>query len=144
MSMKLPVQEYAEVVAALKVAADDVAAAEGRRAARMIVGAKVDLHLISNSKPARSFSALTRDVSLSGVGLLQSVALPAGQEVILTLPRATGPLFVHCVVKHCRVLADGLLTVGLEYTKLADAALTAALIKQGQDHRARIAASVIG
>jgi hypothetical protein len=142
--MKLPVRDFADIVAALKGVSDGISASENRKAARMHVCAKVDLHLVVDARPARTYSALTRDISLTGVGLLQSVALPPEQEVIISLPRAGGPLFVHALAKHCRVLADGLLTAGLEFTKLADAALSTVLIQQGKDRRARIQQSVIG
>jgi PilZ domain-containing protein len=142
--MKLPLREFADVVAALKTASDKNSAAEVRQVARMQVYAKVDLHLLVDGKPARSFSALTRDISLTGVGLLQSVALPPNQELIIAMPRPNGLLYVHAVVKYCRALADGLLTAGIEYTKLADSTLVAALVQQNKDSLARIAASVMG
>jgi hypothetical protein len=142
--MKLPLRDFADVIAALRKASDKNSAAELRQAARMQVYAKVDIYLLTNGVPARSFSALTRDISLIGVGLLQSVALPLNQEVIIALPRPNGLFCVHAVVKYCRALADGLLTAGIEYTKLADADMVAALMQQDTDNRARIAASVMG
>src|SRR5262245_13520724 len=110
--MKLAVREFADVVEALKVASEALRTTENRKAARMLFSAKIDLHLLSDGRPARTYSALTRDISYTGVGLLQSVALPPDQEVVIALPRAGDPLFVHAVAKHCRILAEGLLSAG--------------------------------
>ena len=57
----------------------------------MTVTAKVNLHLLDNNRVARTFSALTRDISLTGVGLLQAVALSSNQTVVLGLPRQHPP-----------------------------------------------------
>ncbi|HEY7086825.1 MAG TPA: PilZ domain-containing protein [Tepidisphaeraceae bacterium] len=144
--MKLPLREFADIVAALKgPAAAKADSSEIRQAARMDVTAKVNVYFVDSDKPIRSYSALTRDVSLTGMGLLQSVAVPAGQELFVALPRTSGPpLFVQSQAKHCRSLADGLLAVGLEFTKVADDATSAKLIKHGQDQQARIQRSVLG
>src|SRR4051812_9717789 len=116
--MKISVQDFAEVVAALRGAGGDPAAAEKRRAVRMTVHAKLAVGLLEivNGKPdvTRSFSALTRDISMAGMGLLQSIAAPQGHQVLITLPRANGkgPLYVCAKVLHCRPLADGIFSVG--------------------------------
>jgi len=142
--MKLPLRDFADVVTALK---EPLKAGEHetRQAARMSVSAKIDIHLLENGKSGRCYSALTRDISLTGIGLLQSVALPPDQELILCLPRPSRvPLFVQAVSKQCRALADGLLAVGVEYTRLADEALAAHLIKNAQEQHAKIQRSVLG
>ena len=142
--MKLPLRDFADVISALKSPAENLSASEKRRAARMTVNAKVNVHLLDNNRLVKSFSALTRDISLTGVGLLQSVALSSNQQVILTLPRQHAPLFVICVVMHCRPLADGLLAVGLEFVELASKETSALMMNTGDREHARIRESVLG
>ena len=142
--MKLALRDFADVIDALKGPGENTSASEKRRAARMTVNAKVNVHLLDNNKVAKTFSALTRDISLTGVGLLQSVALSSNQNVILALPRSKGPLFVICIVMHCRPLADGLLAVGLEFAEMASPETTALLNNDGTRETARIRESVLG
>src|SRR5262245_42327725 len=117
--MQLPLRDFADVITALKGPVDTSGASEKRRAARMTVTAKLNIHIAINGQLGKTFSALTRDISLTGMGLLQAVALQANQHIIVALPRAHGPLFVVAIVMHCRPLADGLLAVGLEFVELA-------------------------
>ena len=136
--MKLPLRDFADVIAALKGPAENLSASEKRRSARMTVFAKLNVFLVDD-KNVRTFSALTRDISLTGVGLLQSTALSAGQLVILALPRAQSPLFVVSTAMHCRPLADGLLAVGMEYVEMASKETCEMLLNNGQREHARIA-----
>jgi hypothetical protein len=71
----------------------------------------------------KPFTAVTRNISFVGVGLLQSKPLIEGQQVIVRLPRGAGgrqPMFVRCTVMHVRPLADGLYVVGVEFIEVAD------------------------
>ena len=104
----------------------------------MTVTAKVNVHLISNSKVIRSFSALTRDISLTGMGLLQTVALSPQQSVVIALPRAHSPLYVVSLAQHCRPLADGILAVGMEFSELASKETANLLLNCGDREHARI------
>lgn len=130
--MKLPLRDFADVIAALKGPEGKSSGSEKRNAARMHVTAKVNVHLMDDEQMGRSFSALTRDVSLTGCGLIQAVALSSAQKVIVELPREHAPLFVISLAMHCRPLADGLLAVGFEFFELLDAEASKKMIK-GQD-----------
>ena len=141
--MKLALRDFADVISALKSSGEKPGANEKRGAARMAVSSKVNVHLADNQRICRTFSALTRDISISGVGLLQGVALSSKQSVIITLPRPQAPLFVICTVMHCRPLADGLLAVGLEFTEMASAETCAQLNNQDNQEHARIRESVL-
>lgn len=141
--MKLALRDFADVIQALKGPAENLSASEKRRAARMTVNAKVNVHLLDNNKLAKSFSALTRDISLTGVGLLQAVALSSTQNVVLALPRKNGPLFVICTVMHCRPLADGVLAVGLDFAEMASKETSDLLTDGGTREHARIRESVL-
>jgi hypothetical protein len=142
--MKLTIQDFAEVVAALRAPATTSSAQEKRRAVRMSVTAKLEVTLINEDELGRTFSTLTRDISLTGAGLLQSVALQQGQEFVLVLPRPHGkPLCVCAVTLHCRPLADGVFGVGCEYTREAPPAVCDKLINRDEDQQRRIRESVL-
>jgi c-di-GMP-binding flagellar brake protein YcgR len=141
--MKLPLRDFADVIAALKGPENRSSGSEKRNAARMNVTAKVSVHLLVDEKVGRSFSALTRDISLTGCGLIQAVALSSEQRVILELPREHTPLFVISLAMHCRPLADGLLAVGFEYVQLLDAHTSDKMIKGQNDQYAHIRDSIL-
>jgi c-di-GMP-binding flagellar brake protein YcgR len=142
--MKLALRDFADVITALKGPGQKSGAgSEKRGAARMSVTAKINIHLLDNQRVARSFSVLTRDISITGMGVLQSIALSSNQNVIVELPRPQSPLFVICVVMHCRPLADGLLAVGLEYTEMASKETCDLLVNNDSEQHARIRESVL-
>jgi c-di-GMP-binding flagellar brake protein YcgR len=136
--MKIPVREFADVVSALKGPMDNTGASEKRCAARMTVSAKINIHIVDGGKIGRTYSALTRDISMTGMGLLQSVAVQTKQSIIIALPRATMPLFVIGTVMHCRPLADGLMAVGVEFSEMASKETSEMLLKDNSREHARI------
>src|SRR4051812_43327569 len=105
--MKLPLREFADIINGLKLPADaQQKADEGRQAARMAISARIDVSFIEGRGLGRTFSVITRDISLTGVGVLQAVPVKPRREVILTLPRSTSPLYVAAKVMHTRAVAD--------------------------------------
>lgn len=143
--MKLSLRDFADIVRGLKEsAAESQGRNEKRRASRVVLGARVQLYVIDGAKLGRGFSALTRDVSLTGMGLLQSIALPAKQEIAISLPRSATPLYLAAVVRHCRMLADGLLATGVEFTGLLDPALEARWQQLHSGEHARIRQAILG
>lgn len=117
--MTLTLQDFADVVTALRGPFDSGAAAEKRRATRMTISAKITAHVLEKGHPTRAYTALARDISLTGIGVLQSINLKDGQEVLLTLVRPNGhPLMVVAKAMHTRALADGLLSVGMEFVQV--------------------------
>ncbi|HEX3356398.1 MAG TPA: PilZ domain-containing protein [Tepidisphaeraceae bacterium] len=143
--MKLGIRDFADVIAVLKGPGGNISASEKRRAARIEVSAKINIHLFEGSKIARSFSALSRDISLTGIGLLQTVALNPNQSgVVIALPRQHSPLFVYCTVMQCRPLADGLLVVGLDFCELASKETADAILGDGKREHSRIQESILG
>jgi hypothetical protein len=120
--MRLAVQDFALVIEALRGPGHAGAGgAEQRKAVRMTVSTKLKVHLPrEDNRTFKSYSVLSRDVSLTGVGLMQSVGLPKGTKFVLTLPRANRPaLHVVCKVMHTQMLADGLFGIGAEYEEMA-------------------------
>jgi c-di-GMP-binding flagellar brake protein YcgR len=122
--MKLTPQHLAEVVSAMTAAPASTAGLEKRRAARMDVqGTVVIAPLNVDGSMGKPFTAVTRNISFVGVGLLQSKPLIEGQQVIIRLPRAGStkqPMLVRCTVMHVRPLAEGLYVVGLEFIEVSD------------------------
>jgi hypothetical protein len=120
--VKLTPQHLAEVVNAMNAGTATQAGAEKRRAARIDVQSSVVVAPVNaDGSLAKPFSALTRNISFVGVGLLQSKPMTLGQQVIVRLPRGTKPaIFMRCAVMHVRPLADGLFVVGVEFVGEAD------------------------
>ena len=142
--MKLPLREFADVVAALKGAAEKAGANEKRLAARMTICAKLNVYLLQNGDLVRSFSVLTRDISITGIGLLQGIAVSGEQSVVLQLPRGLAEsLCMVCRVMHCRPLADGIMAVGMEYVEKATPEITKAILANSVHERIRISQSVL-
>jgi hypothetical protein len=119
--LKLTPQHLAEVVNALQTSPGNGKGSEKRRAARMEVQGNVVVAPIGkDGKVGKSFTAITRDISFVGVGLLQSRPLEQGQQIVLRLPRGLKPaLFMLCNVMHVRPLADGLYVIGIEFISVA-------------------------
>lgn len=144
--MKLSVQDFAEIVGALRGQASDLNAQEKRRAVRMTVTSKLVVGVLKDDAVGRTYSVLTRDISLAGIGLLQSIALQQGQEFVLSLPRQHGkpPLFFVTVVMHCRPLADGLYGLGCEFVRQAPLEMGQKLMRDESNEQGRIRNSVLG
>jgi hypothetical protein len=118
--MKLLLQDYALIVEALRVPATGAGGgAEKRGSPRLVVAAKLKLTLLENGKPGRTLTALTRDISVTGLGLIQSVRMDAGATFVIALPRSGNkpPMHVMCVVMHVQQLAEGVFGIGAEYVE---------------------------
>ncbi|CAN5447018.1 hypothetical protein BH09PLA1_BH09PLA1_15480 [soil metagenome] len=111
----------------------------------MVVNAKLIVGVLKDGAIASSFSVLTRDISLAGIGLLQSIAIQEGQEFVLGLPRKAGkaPLFLVSVVMHSRPLADGVYGLGCEFVRAAPPALGEKIMNDESSEHARIRNSVL-
>jgi hypothetical protein len=142
--MRLPLRDYADIVTILKVPGRDLPATEQRGAARIAVEARVQMYLPNRDGSAyHPYTALTRDISLSGMGLLQSIALPEGSQVTASLPRPSTPLLVCCKVIQCRPLVDGLLIIGLSFEQILTEEQQTQLSRTDADERARVQRSIL-
>jgi hypothetical protein len=145
--MKLTVQDFAEVVAVLRGEQSDTSAQEKRRAVRMAVQSKLIVGVLKDEETiSRTFSVLSRDISLAGIGLMQSVALQQGQQFVIGLPRKDPkpPLLFVTTVLHCRPMADGLYGLGCEFVKQASKTMADKLLSDQNSEHARIRNSVLG
>jgi|SRR5258706_1349013 hypothetical protein len=111
--MQISAQHFAEVVESFKAIEASSNASDKRRFSRFTVVAKVQV-LAHGS--GRTYAALTRDVSLEGLGLMQSVSMKQGEQFSVALSRLKGgPLIALCTVMHARELAEGIWGIGAHY-----------------------------
>jgi hypothetical protein len=140
--MKLPLQEFADVLDGLQAIMSQ-SDSENRRASRMSVTARVQIH-VNEAGRWQGYAALTKDVSISGMGLLQSRIISEGQEVVVQLPRKKDPLYMGALVTHCQTLADGILAVGLQFSRRLSEQEVGEIIQQAKDELARLQHAVLG
>ena len=118
---QLPAQFLSEIVGWLRRLEQPGGGREKRRSTRVIVCARVTA---MDPKPRRDFTAMTRDFSAGGLGLMQSVAAAQGETFDVTLPRAReAPLRVRCKVTYASQLADGVWGVGAQFTSIVTVAV---------------------
>jgi hypothetical protein len=140
----LTAQQLAEVIEYLR-AHGLSGGNEKRRATRMQVQAKIKATRLANGKAVQSFTLLTKDISLLGLGLIQGIAVQANSEIIVELPRMKGPpLYMKLIVKHCRDLADNLYSVGTEFLCEVPADMAKTLEQLGQAEQLRLQQSILG
>ena len=143
--MQLPLRQFADIVETMKRSGTENAGTEQRRAARMPLSAKVQVHPVRDQYlDGDSFSAILRDISLTGVGLLQSKQMNVRDSVILALPSSTGLVYPQALVTHCQGLADGIYFLGLKFTQILDDATFAQLIKESGSETARLKRAILG
>jgi hypothetical protein len=144
--MKFTPQDFADVLEMLRGPSARASASEQRKSARLSVHAKVNFatyDATSNSLRHR-FSGLTRDISITGVGLFQTIPLQSDEQFVLTLPRRSkSPICVICHVMHCRPLADGLFAIGAEFDGLASDEIARQLLESDRQQHDRIRESIL-
>jgi hypothetical protein len=118
-SMPLTPQDFTQVLAALK-AMNDAAGHERRVSPRMEIQVQVRIFPYDDGSLGRPYTALTRDLSFRGVGLLQSCPAAQGWRFVIVLPKAGTPLSVLCTVLRCRPIADGMYMIGAAFDDVFD------------------------
>jgi len=110
--MQISAQHLAEIVEAARKL--EGAASDKRRYVRHSVVSRVDI--LSHAIGA-TYAALTRDLSVEGLGLLNSVPLERGEQFSVSLPRTAkaGPLVAQCTVLHMREVAEGIWGIGAAF-----------------------------
>ena len=116
--MLLTPQQFREMISYLRTGPGD---ADRRTSERVEVQATAVVTPLTSGGKGDSFTVMTRDISRGGLGLLSTVALKPDQQVIVKLP-GDGPDGVHVVgtVKHCKTIAGGLYSHGVQFTGVAD------------------------
>ena len=115
--MELTTPQFSELRACLTALEGQSRGGDKRRFNRLQVEGKVTL---SDPIANNSYTALTRDLSIGGMGVIQSVRAARGQRLVATLPRSgNNALRVVCLVVEAQPLADGLYAVDLNFEGIA-------------------------
>jgi hypothetical protein len=112
--LKLSSQQYAGVVASLQSAAA-AGGSDKRQFSRFEIQAPVRLAILANDKVARCLIALSRDVSQTGIGLLQAAKFAPKETFLISLPCGKQQLVILCTTTFCRPLAEGIYCVGAQF-----------------------------
>jgi len=118
-TLKLSPHQFGKIVDALRVTSSS-GGSDKRRFNRMTVEANLSLASLADGKVSRCYNALTRDISVNGVGLLQFTAMSRGDVFLACLPLGKEELLVKCTTTFCRRLAEGIFGIGAEFAMTAD------------------------
>ena len=136
--MQLAAQHLAEIVETVKKLEAASNGSDKRRTARFAVIARVE---VMHTASKRVYTALTRDLSLEGIGLLQSWELAKGDSFAVSLPRGKGQVVVaQCTVQHVKQLAEGIWGIGAIFVTSG----TQGAAPRAGDEARRIAAKMLG
>lgn len=122
--MRLTRSDFVEICGALsrqQAAGDARRGSDQRGAARMAVERGVTVTVLGpDGKPGEPFTAVTRDISYAGLGLLSRQSLRHNTLLVVRLPRKDKePLAMLCRAVHVRELAEGVYAIGAEFVKEA-------------------------
>jgi hypothetical protein len=117
---KLSTQQYAAVLESLQNAASSKGS-DKRKFTRMDVQAPIRLAEMADLKVKRCYIALSRDISMAGIGLCQAVQVKPKDLFLASLPSLKQDVLLVCMVTFCRPLADGIYWVGAQFESEADA-----------------------
>jgi hypothetical protein len=136
--MQLAAQHLAEIVETVKKLEAASNGSDKRRTARFCVIARVE---VMHTASKRVYTALTRDLSLEGLGLLQSWEMAKGDSFSVSLPRGKGQFVVaQCVVQHAKQLCEGIWGIGALFVTSG----TQGAAPVAGDEARRIAAKMLG
>jgi hypothetical protein len=115
LALKLPPQQFAEILSALR-GNDTDANSEKRRTTRMSVSAKIAASLYDGKTIGRKIIVLARDISMEGVGILSGVELKRNDLFIAHFPRTqTHVSYLICQAIFVGRMADGLYNMGCRF-----------------------------
>jgi hypothetical protein len=120
--VQLPAQQLAEIIQCLKGGAGPSAGAEKRQSSRLEIQANVVVApLTGPGKIGKPLNTLTRDISFTGIGLLNTIPMEKETLFVIRFPRLNkASLLVLAKVMHCRQLADSLYAIGAEYVEVME------------------------
>jgi hypothetical protein len=92
---------------------------EKRRTPRFALSGTVTFARLFDGRPHQWITAMSKDVSETGLGLVTSLALRIGERLVVRLPGGKDSMTLTCRVVHSRPVADGIYAVGLEFLDMA-------------------------
>jgi PilZ domain len=113
--MKLSPESFRELTSAItgtQLEADK----ERRRSNRVEVQTRLPLSLFSKGEHLPAVPIMVRDVSPRGLNILYPEELPSGQQFTVQIASGSKPITLLCTVMHSRRVANGLHSVGAEFT----------------------------
>jgi hypothetical protein len=117
--MVLTSQQFAEIIHFLRNRVVPTRGAEKRRATRIELKSQIVVVPVDHGVSGERMTAMTRDISMEGMGLLSGVAMPSGQQLVAFLPIGDGETqFVLCEVTHCGMIVDGIFTLGCRFVQV--------------------------
>jgi hypothetical protein len=82
----------------------------------MDVSSKVDIFPLDEERAEERRSALARDISIEGIGLLTTLSPQVGTKLVVTLSRGKAAAsLILCNVMFCGIVADGIFKVGCRF-----------------------------
>jgi hypothetical protein len=140
---KLTPQQFGRIFEALR-SAGATRGSEKRQSTRMEVQTKFQLASLTNGAVSRCYSALSRDISCTGVGFFQYAPVADTDKLLTCFPCGKEELVLVCQVMFCRPMADGLFCVGAQFDGMASEAIVKQLNDLRNNEIDRIRASVLG
>jgi hypothetical protein len=137
--VQLSPQHLAEIIETIKKRDAQRSGSDKRKFARITVMSRVD---ILHPTTGRTYTALTRDLSLEGIGLMQAEPMQSKELMAISLPRRKhGILDAQCEVTHARELADGVWGIG---AKFVSTSVPGSGTKKDSAEAKRIASRMLG
>ncbi len=95
---------------------------------RVGIRCRIKIVPIEAGVPAEAIEVWTRDISRTGIGIICSHKMEAGDRFVVRFPRANEarPLALVCTVKCCSQLSKGVYAIGAIFEGIDKAATTSA------------------
>ncbi|MGA2585079.1 MAG: PilZ domain-containing protein [Tepidisphaeraceae bacterium] len=143
--MTIPPQYFAEIISTLQRGPSSAKGQELRRTSRMQVWAQIPIGVIKDRGLGQRSVSLARDISMEGIGLLSTISLPAGGQILVCLPRNDSKsLVLIAEAVFCAPVADGMQSLGCRFTEEAAPTLAHLFEHQTDDQQARLRRAVLG
>jgi hypothetical protein len=119
--MQLTNQDFAEVLEALRGGNQSGEGFERRQSTRVAVQTAVFAAPLVAGRPGNVRTMLTRDLSLMGMGLMQSTPVSENDAFIVKLPKLSKkPVFVLVKPVQCRLLAESIYAIGAQFVSVVN------------------------
>jgi hypothetical protein len=114
--MNLSAEWFADLAGAMCGARGTEAGAERRRLNRVQLGTRVPVSPIVKGERLPAVPIMVRDFSPRGIQILYPVLMKRGQQFVVELKGTDSTVSLLCTAVHTRRVANGLHSVGAEFT----------------------------